>query len=379
MVERISKSLYDAAISQNSSLTPTKLRPVPEKEDEFFEEASDGEMNSSLGYGILQFEKLPTLFNTFYSIHCTETDCQSLNIDIFSVSHKGLCVELQLVCKNCYKKSQYFKMYEDVNTKIHNYGPKPGSLNVALGLCILKTKVGISDLRFILSCLDIKPPSKSTLQRLVNSLPQKVMKINEASMVENQKFVKLITELRGDSPNFDVETDVSYNNRLQLGFQAGTQSFAPLVEKTTNKKLVINCQIANKLESCTKNVEQHENLTNQEKFMIAKNVKEVNKHNILTVSSITTDGCSQLDNVTDMITSTNSYVQPRHFTCFVHKMRRVYKNVRSLPLKLPEYHSDLRDSFKKKLAICTRNRVTREFTRLKAVPSQTLISCHVQF
>lgn len=85
----------------------------------------------------------------------------------------------------------------DVSKKLSNYGPKPGSLNIALCLSIFKTKVGIL---FIMSCLHINPPSRSTMQKLVNRLSSKVESVNQAYMLDNQKFVQLISKIRGEPP-----------------------------------------------------------------------------------------------------------------------------------------------------------------------------------
>jgi hypothetical protein len=43
----------------------------------------------------------------------------------------------------------------------------------------------------------------------------------------------------------DVETDSSYNNRPQPGCEAATQTFCPLVEQCTTKKLTIDIETAN--------------------------------------------------------------------------------------------------------------------------------------
>ena len=56
--------------------------------------------------------------------------------------------------------------------------------------------------------------------------------------------------MAGDEPHVNVETDTSYNNRPQAGFEAGTQSFCPVISQDTRKKLVVSMETANKL--CTK-------------------------------------------------------------------------------------------------------------------------------
>ncbi|KAL3871966.1 hypothetical protein ACJMK2_039938, partial [Sinanodonta woodiana] len=57
----------------------------------------------------------------------------------------------------------------------------------------------------------------------------------------------------------DTEYDVSYPSRPQAGCEASTQSFAPLIERNTRKKLVISLQVGNKL--CRKSNCNHKNNT----------------------------------------------------------------------------------------------------------------------
>ncbi|XP_052067258.1 uncharacterized protein LOC127706643 [Mytilus californianus] len=92
---------------------------------------------------------------------------------------------------------------------------------------------------FFLSCLNIQPPSLTLIQRKVSKICDKMLSLNEKSMVENQLFVKNVDDMLGHDQFIDVETDTSYNNRPQAGGEAGTQSFTPLVELNTTKKLTI--------------------------------------------------------------------------------------------------------------------------------------------
>jgi hypothetical protein len=77
-----------------------------------------------------------------------------------------------------------------------------------------------------------------------------------------------VNQLLGRGDEVDVERDTSYNNRLQAGFEAATQSFCPVVENNTSRKLVLALQTANKL-CCKRNCQYHENCNknfNEEDF-----------------------------------------------------------------------------------------------------------------
>lgn len=109
-----------------------------------------------------------------------------------------------------------------------------------------------------MSCLNINPPDSRGLQRKLNQMCDRVEAINEASMVENQQYVRRVNTLRGEGDAVDLETDTSYNNRPQAGFEAATQSFSPMVESSTPRKLVVSLQTANKL-CCKRKCENHIN------------------------------------------------------------------------------------------------------------------------
>ena len=63
-------------------------------------------------------------------------------------------------------------------------------------------------------------------------------------MIDNQSYVKNIVQLAREDNLVDVETD-SFYNRPQPGCEAATQTFFPLVEQCTKKKIAINFETAN--------------------------------------------------------------------------------------------------------------------------------------
>ena len=69
--------------------------------------------------------------------------------------------------------------------------------------------------------------------------------------------MKKVMEMAGRTAAVNVETDLSFNNRPQAGYEAGTQSFCPMVEQDTSKKLVLSMATANKL--CSKKSCDHKN------------------------------------------------------------------------------------------------------------------------
>ena len=162
-------------------------------------------------------------------------------------SRKGLCVTAKVQCKNCNFISDACSLFTSVE-KAH--GPKFETLNDALAIPVLKFKMGANDICYLLSCMNINPPAISGFQCKVNKLADHVIKLNKQSMSQNQEYIRTIKRMAGDEPHVNVKTDTSYNNRPQAGFEAGTQSFCPVISQDTRKKLVVSMETANKL--CTK-------------------------------------------------------------------------------------------------------------------------------
>lgn len=101
----------------------------------------------------------------------------------------------------------------------------------------------------------------------------------------------------------DLETNTSYNNRPQAGFEAGTQSFSPLVQNNTPRTLVLVLQTANKLcskrscdhQNCKKNYENDETIASSEATLVRRNLDSLREENILNVRSVISDSSAQLD------------------------------------------------------------------------------------
>ena len=160
-------------------------------------------------------------------------ECQSTSRSVKVVKRLGLCIADEVFCRNCSFISDIFA----------SRGPDAGSLNVCLLIPVLKSKVGISDVVQVLSCLIIKSPDRRCLQRWLNRLSNIMVDVNKQRMIDNQAYVIHILQLAGEEHFEDVETDSSYNNR-------------PMQYST--KKITINIETAN-LNCRSKNCEHNAN------------------------------------------------------------------------------------------------------------------------
>lgn len=231
--------------ADDDSLRPTKLRPAKSANLRLEEDIISCEENI-----IVNIQSLGSLLQNSSDHHC-----ENPAMNFYITKRQGLCITGRAECSYCHFKSTEVKLHTTFKKK---RGPETGTLNDGLALALTKSKMGVADARLMMSCLNINPPDSRGLQRKLNQMCDRVEAINEASMVENQQYVRRVNTLRGEGDAVDLETDTSYNNRPQAGFEAATQSFSPMVESSTPRKLVVSLQTANKL-CCKRKCENHIN------------------------------------------------------------------------------------------------------------------------
>lgn len=361
--------------SSTSKFTcPTRLRPAKES---FEIHNSNCDPASNEENVIVNFEKLSSLLADF--IH----QCEKPSPVVKLLNRKGLCITAQSHCLNCGYISTPCELFTRIKKK---RGPTAGSLNDALALSVLKTKMGLSDVRYFLSCLNVQPPAGSCLHRKICAAADKMVQLNTESMTDNQVYVKKVMEMAGRTAAVNVETDLSFNNRPQAGYEAGTQSFCPMVEQDTSKKLVLSMATANKLCSkkscdhknkCSKNFSSAESISSSETKLVRENFDSINKRGLLKIKSVTTDASAQIDK------SLRNYSQETkcdiaHFTCFVHKLRNVQKHIRytRLTSKLPGFDKEI---YSLRLSTAVRARVRSELVNIKRYFKSTpLFVSHAQ-
>ena len=371
--KRISQNIADAVPQDKlCPIIPFKLRSLKTKTIKCTDTGQNitKVQNIEAEYGILKLCKVSELFNNFLKQHMNLSNCNQPNVEFIKKKHNGLCITAVLKCKNCSISSDQVDLFDRIDGK-NKTGPAAGCLNEALPLACLKTKMGMKDIQFFLSTLSIQPPTASLMQKKLNKLCDLMVTVNEQSMVKNQELVKQIIEIKNEK-TVSVETDVSYNNRLQLGYEAGTQAFAPMIENVTNRKLTLSLDHINRLcqhkktncqsKECHKNYPDGKTMASSETQMIQNNIQKINRTGILEVGAVTSDACSQISKVCKTMTK-----KPiRHFTCYVHKMRNFQKHIHFMQLTPSTYTNGLdKSQFTKQLGLSFRKRVQKELGRLK--------------
>lgn len=147
--------------------------------------------------------------------------------------------------------------------------------------------MGETDVQILMASLDIRATSL-TIKVVSNAKNDRTL----WSIVENQKFAVKVATCIGKGKSIDVETDTCYNNRNQTGYQAGIQSFSPVIDKTTGLNLPIAMVTGNILRPkiCSLTYLVNDSIS-------SNNLQKIDDHNILTLNALTSDASAQISNV----------------------------------------------------------------------------------
>ncbi|KAK3107259.1 hypothetical protein FSP39_010477 [Pinctada imbricata] len=336
-------------------LKPFKLRPTKIDSTCFTEHPS---VHENVIVNLHSLNNLVALF-----IDHANTRCEYPTPQVVVTQRRGLCIQCKTVCRNCsYDPGESVKLYTEC--RVGTRGQMSGTINESLMLSTMKTKVGPSDLNFILSALNIKPPAYSLMYKKLNRLSDTMVKLNEKSMIRDLK------QSLGQSPMISVETDTSYNNRMQAGYEASTTSFTPMIEQETGYSLPLSAVIYNKVcssqtcshensDKCHRNYTEDESMSSTESKAAAENIKRIDNENIVRVKSVTTDASAQVQNaIKNHATQTGRPIS--HELCFIHRMRTVQKNIKKLQLPSIPLPKKQHSIYMQRLSTCVRHRVRRE-------------------
>ncbi|KAK3105046.1 hypothetical protein FSP39_016009 [Pinctada imbricata] len=361
--------LFAVKSPRNSVICQSKLRPKKEEnptenlaiKDFNFEEEENG---------IIQLSKMTILFQNFSQHYLCKSMCKKPNPKVVCAGRKGLALSCKCVCTNCKFQTPVVQMYQEC--RIGSRGPASNTINEGLLIAAVKSKVGPSDLSCILSCINVKPPSSALMHRKFTRTCDIMTQINENSMLQNQQYVKSYCEASGLHHGVAVETDTSFNNRIQAGYEAGTSSVTPMIEQTTGLALPLAVTVYNKIcsqpncthtteHNCKKNYPSNESMSSSEKKAFIQNFENIQKNNIINVTSVTSDASAQLGKViTEHNERSGSRSKVDHQLCLVHRMRTLQKNIKKVRLASVPVRACDRDSYMQRLAYCIRIRARME-------------------
>ena len=155
-------------------------------------------------------------------------------------------------------------------------------------------------------------------------------------MAANQEYIRQVSTVAGCQAKVNVETDAAYNNRLQSGFEAATQSFSQMIEQDTCKKLVLAMQTANK--SCSKKKNATIGIETVNRILVllkpfpivnqswCKKIENIHMEGKVEVQSVTSDASTQIEKAYVILHYSKKVI--RHYKCFVHKIRKLQKQLK---------------------------------------------------
>ncbi|MES9880370.1 MAG: hypothetical protein ABW185_05750 [Sedimenticola sp.] len=295
--------------------------------------------------------------------------CNRPNTDVKITQRLGMCISVSAVCHNCRFKSQPVNLTSKIKT--NKRGPPAGALNEALLLPVLKSKMGLDDVLLVMSCLNVKTPNERSLRRKINKTMDAAEEINKEQMLANQQYVAHINTIMGRDNTVDVQYDTSFASRPQAGCEASEQSFAPLIEHTTSKKLVLSIATANKLcnrrncdhRSCGKNFRADASIASSERKLLHDNLLEIKRRGKLKVRSVTSDASSQIAKaLRDYNSDHNQAI--KHYKCFIHRLRSLQKKIKAMALRTCPKKYD-KSVYLQKLSSCIRGRIRLELLRIR--------------
>lgn len=199
-------------------------------------------------------KKLEELFNgSFRSHKLRSPGCiGNLLFNEEAEIKKGLCFKEQLKCSLCTFVSERVPLYQEVPSS--KRGSKAAAPNIGMQIGLSHTPAGNQDISHILNAAGIAAPAQSSMQRLSNSIMNRVVEINTKDMADIRRGIKQGNMRKGlpaETP-IRVEGDAQYNNSLRSGcgktpFQPATQAVYTISENETKSKKIIGVQVTNKL------------------------------------------------------------------------------------------------------------------------------------
>lgn len=156
-------------------------------------------------------------------------------------------------CVKCGYQTDRFKLYNEVETG--KRGRKAAEANVRLQVGLSKTGVGNTAAQYLVTSLNMDPPSQSGLTKSSNKVADGIVDININDMRDLRGHIKKVNLMRGRPAGLlDAEADGTYNHRFGAGSstptQPATQATYLFIENLTSSKKIINCKTYSRLCIC---------------------------------------------------------------------------------------------------------------------------------
>lgn len=317
----------------------------PEKSKSYFEEYSKRSEDDSQ-YIIVHRQKIMKSWNKAISGHRDMSpECRGdLEYDEEGTSQWGTVWIQTLKCSKCSFKSSRDKLFDEVDTG--KRGRKAADANVRLQLGLATQGVGQTGTRHLLSAMNIKPPARTSMQKMANKINPEIVKANQADMKNIREDLKDKNSKMGRPRNvIDVEADGRYNNSWGSGWgktptQPATQCSYLVCENVTEEKKVISvgtwsrlctCDVKSKYgphkESCPADMASNSVMGN-EKLYLGECIGEINADDI-SIRYLTMDGDFKTRRLLQTILQPDPTVDVAVLYCLRHLNKLLQKTARN--------------------------------------------------
>ena len=257
---------------------------------------------------IANIGKLESLCNLAFPQHIKSSPNCCGVLSLKNHDQRVISSTWKFTCNLCSYISIPVKMYEEVEDK-GKRGRKSSTLNIAMGMALVKSSIGINGFQEIMLTLGIDPGSPRGAQKCVNQASVLIELLAEENMrQERQKLSR--------HRSVSAEGDTRYNNPIgnpNTPMQYASQAVFSMFENMTREKKVIAVQTASKLclqgtrlirqqkkplcpnhPGCTATISQTQSIGMENLY--AEDAAKVLKKDGVKLKTITTDGDSKIVN-----------------------------------------------------------------------------------
>ena len=287
------------------------------------------EIDSSTEYFILPKLHLTKLINSTIKAHKKHNVTCDGEFEFIHHQQKIISTSWSMKCRICDFKSVPQKMYDENNLTASKTGPKPSTLNEALGFALLKSSIGAVQFREILLSLGINPGSHHGIHDVITKCGKVVTQLAEQNMFYERQKCK-------SKKDIGVSLDGWYPTKFSCGpWQASSQVTFTALDSITKKVLFLYtasklCPQATKMRNlgievdcpgghskCTANLSKFDSI-GQEGFYASETATIFKKENI---------------EITHFCSDADSKIKNGFFKVFPHSKHYLDKNHLARSLK----------------------------------------------
>ena len=305
--ESYDKKSYVAPQTEKCATTVKLLRPHKLSDDyldEYLEDKSTENRTVDRDLNIL-------MINSLIICHLNKSPkCVVPHFELVQETQWGLGWIWKMKCTNCKFISEKYKLFREIDTG--RAGRKSATINYGFQTGVINCNIGNDSARLLLTSSCIPPMSKGTMQRITNTVCDKVVKLAENETEQVVESFRKRNETLGLNKNSPIKLQmdgtyqsVHIKSRHKMG-QNASQVIGIACENETDNHDIIGFHLVNKLcwvgawlrgkgydiecpnhEYCTSNTNRHDPLSEKDLgYEIGKKIAKLD----LLVDYCTTDG-----------------------------------------------------------------------------------------